>query len=81
MNKRLKELCEQSKSYAIEMTKGFTGDEPVMGMDFFVEKFAELIVRECAEVADKAEPYAGYYDAYYLKKASVLIIKHFRVYE
>ena len=33
------------------------------------QKFAELIVKECAEIADKAEPY----------KASDLIKKHFGV--
>jgi hypothetical protein len=37
--------------------------------DMFDEKFAELIVRECAEIADKAEPY----------KASDLIKQHFGV--
>ena len=36
---------------------------------FSKEKFAELIVRECAEIADKAEPY----------KASDLIKQHFGV--
>jgi hypothetical protein len=35
----------------------------------FAEKFAELIVRECAEIADKAEPY----------KANDLIKQHFGV--
>ena len=33
------------------------------------KKFAQLIVRECAEVADKAEPY----------QTSDLILKHFGV--
>ena len=37
--------------------------------DMFDEKFAELIVRDCAEIADKAEPY----------KASDLIKQHFGV--
>ena len=36
-----------------------------------IEKFAELIVRECAEIADKAEPY----------KANDLIKQHFGVEE
>jgi hypothetical protein len=35
----------------------------------FIERFAELIVKECAEIADKAEPY----------KANDLIKKHFGV--
>ena len=38
---------------------------------FYMQKFAELIVRECAEIADKAEPY----------KASDLIKQHFGVEE
>ena len=37
--------------------------------DFDYRMFARLIVQECAEIADKAEPY----------KASDLIKKHFRV--
>jgi hypothetical protein len=36
---------------------------------FEPSKFAQLIVRECAEVADKAEPY----------QTSDLILKHFGV--
>lgn len=36
-----------------------------------LEKFAELIVRECATIADQAEPY----------KANDLILKHFGVEE
>jgi len=36
-----------------------------------LEKFAELIVKECADIADKAEPY----------KANDLIRKHFGVEE
>ena len=47
MNKRIKELCEHAKVYATECIKHFTGDEPVVWMDYYTEKFAELIVREC----------------------------------
>jgi hypothetical protein len=35
----------------------------------FIERFAKLIVRECAAIADQAEPY----------KATDLILKHFGV--
>ena len=34
-----------------------------------LQKFAELLIRECAEIADKAEPY----------KSNDLIIQHFGV--
>ena len=37
--------------------------------EYTVEKFAEMIVLECADIADKAEPY----------KANDLIKKHFGV--
>ena len=58
MNERIRELAEQS---------GW--DEHHAKFDLRIEKFAELIVRECAEIADKAEPY----------KASDLIKQHFGV--
>ena len=59
MNERIKELAEQAKAYANESTKDFTGDEPVVWMDYYTEKFAELIVRECADIAlrEDHDPY------------------------
>ncbi len=63
MNERIKVLIEQAT----------TRIDPIAHdgacWDFDKEKFAELIVRECAEIADKAEPY----------KASELIMKHFYI--
>ena len=66
MNERIKLLAEQA---------GYT---PLPGFDFanelqevFLAKFAELIVRECANIADTAEPY----------KSNDLILKHFGVEE
>jgi hypothetical protein len=59
MNERLKQLADQAETKEI-------------GYYFFdKEKFAELIVRECADIADKAEPY----------KSNDLIRKHFGVEE
>ena len=49
MNERIKDVCEQAKAYATESTKDFTGDEPVVWMDYYTEKFAKLIVQECAD--------------------------------
>ena len=46
MNERIKELAKQA-SYRIIETDG----APVISTEFDKEKFAELIVRECAEVA------------------------------
>ena len=55
MNNEIKQLCEQAKAYANESTKEFIGDEPVVWMDYYTEKFAELIVRECISMADDFE--------------------------
>ena len=49
MNEKIKQLCEQAKAYATESTKDFTGDEPVVWMDYYTEKFAESIVQECID--------------------------------
>jgi hypothetical protein len=46
MNDRIKELCEHAKAYATECTKHFTGDEPIVWMDYYTEKFAQLIAQE-----------------------------------
>ena len=45
------------------------GGDGINYSGFEPSKFAQLIVRECAEVADKAEPY----------QTSDLILKHFGV--
>jgi len=64
MNKRIKELAEQC---------GFRSNPDIYdrNQSFDVTKFAELIVRKCANLADEAEPY----------KAADLIKKHFGVEE
>ena len=61
MNERMKELARQA---------GFGPTaNPYERQAFDVNKFAELIVRECASIADIAEPY----------KSSDNILKHFGV--
>ena len=50
MNERIKELAEQAKFTWVENNKDITG-----GVD--LEKFAELIVRECAEVCKAQATY------------------------
>lgn len=78
MNERIKQLYEQAHgrkpTIVIDHNTGqavhatFRG-EPMYTKDFDPKKFAELIVRECATIADQAEPY----------KANDLILKHFGV--
>ena len=61
MNKRIRELMAE-----VGMSVDYlTNTKQIV----LIEKFAELIVRECAEIADKAEPY----------KANDLIKQHFGV--
>ena len=60
MNERIKELLEQVGVKYVTMPD-----------DTVYEKFAELIVKECAEIADTAEPFL----------ASDLIKQHFGVEE
>ena len=76
MNERIKDLAKQSGfvpgGYA-NVTYA-DGAKIMTWREHFdnpgsLERFAELIIRECAEIADKAEPY----------KANDLILKHFGV--
>ena len=75
MNERIKDVCEQAKAYANESTEDFTGDEPVAWMDYYTEKFAELIVKECAEQVDL------YFSEFYNGTAEQRILKHFGIEE
>jgi hypothetical protein len=59
MNERIKQLVEKSKEYATESTKNFTGDEPIGFMDFYTEKFAELIVKEYETLLPEICPWDG----------------------
>jgi len=68
MNERIRELAEQAGMTDDKFGMYFAKDNhDEDGVD--LEKFAELIVRECATIADQAEPY----------KANDLILKHFGV--
>ena len=53
MNERIKQLAAHAKAYANQCTKDIDGDVSWHWMEYYTEKFAELIVRECAEIADK----------------------------
>jgi len=70
MNERIKELAEQAK-FAMNVSNDPNSPPSWWGAghnDTF-EKFAELIVRECARIAETAEPYQSH----------DLILKHFGV--
>ena len=52
MNERIKELAEQAEQYALDRAnEGSDEDYDYAFDDDFREKFAELIVRECVDIA------------------------------
>lgn len=51
MNERIQELSEQAEKYADDNFRG----EPTWS-EAFESKFAELIIRECAEIANNPAP-------------------------
>lgn len=51
MNERIKQLADEARIGLFE-DKSF-GWSVIAGTDLHLEKFAELIVRECAQVADQ----------------------------
>ena len=65
MNSTIKQFAELSTNYMVIVVDGQMQSVPLIDP----EKFAEMIVQECVEIADKAEPY----------KFSDLIKKHFGI--
>ena len=55
MNERIKQLAEQAGFSQDKYDLYWDDDANAEGVD--LEKFAELIVRECASIADTAEPF------------------------
>lgn len=54
MNERIRKLADQAKQYAREQLDHSM--EPLMfSADVFQTKFAQLIIRECAKIADLAD--------------------------
>ena len=53
MNERIQQLAAHAKAYANQCTKDIDGDVSWHWMEYYTEKFAELIVRECIGIADE----------------------------
>ena len=77
MNERIKQLAEQAGLYDFVIES--------MGIDEEMEKFAELIVRECVTLADKESERYSNLDQEYCSMAMdnyrELVRKHFGVEE
>jgi hypothetical protein len=81
MNERIKELAQQADGVFIH--KLITGAKQYTFLEKDLEKFAELIVKECVATMYKrgeayAHPSAGFYQA---KTFSEAIMEHFGVEE
>lgn len=73
MNERIKEFAQQANAwYPDGYPSAEGGDEAWQNLVIFekedLEKFAELIIRECVSVADKAAGLDAEYEAWYLIK-------------
>jgi hypothetical protein len=53
MNEQIKQLADHAKAYANQCTKDYDGDVSWYWMDYYTEKFAELIVEECLKLNSK----------------------------
>jgi hypothetical protein len=77
MNERIKELAEQAGGEFYEGFAGSTNFVKFAEDDF--EKFAELIVKECMEVASPNYMSTPEDSAYYVERAIDRIADHFGV--
>ena len=69
MNKRIQELAQEAGMYVDVKGEPWPKWMGAEECDLAYQKLAELIVRQCAEIADTAEPF----------QSSDLILKHFGV--
>jgi hypothetical protein len=53
VNERIKQLAAHAKAYANQCTKDIDGDVSWHWMEYYTEKFAELIVQECMKLNSK----------------------------
>ncbi len=56
MNERIRLLADHAKAYANQCTKDLDGDIAWHWMDYYTEKFAELIVKECMSLVSEPGP-------------------------
>ncbi len=56
MNEQIKQFADHAKAYANQCTKDLDGDISWHWMDYYTEKFAELIVKECMSLVSEPGP-------------------------
>jgi len=86
MNERIRLLADHAKAYANQCTKDLDGDIAWHWMDYYTEKFAELIVVECASIVSSTAVENPPNDLFYgynlgVNKTAEKIKQHFGVEE
>ena len=82
MNEQIKQLEKDALYFALQFRAGLNGDLTDYETEIiFREKFAELIVRECMEVASPNYMSTPEDSVYYVEQAINRIAKHFGVEE
>ena len=87
MNKRIQELAKQAEQYALDKANETNDEEFEYSFDDdFKEKFAELIIRECAAFKEELSQFdssTAYGDGYEqgLKDVTETFLEHFGVEE
>lgn len=74
MNERIKELAEQAENHAYRVAAA--GDDC---QEAYTQKFAELIVKECMDVASPSYMSTPEQGVYYVEQAIDRIAEHFGV--
>ena len=75
MNEQIKKLAEQARAWVNDTNNVSPDIEYVFYKDAYDKKFAELIVRECADVV------SNQYSADWGKWSNTMILEHFGVKE
>lgn len=81
MNERIRELAEQAKAFILESEHAKIAEVSEVSFDKYsdLEKFAELIVKECSKIA--TNPYLNDEESYYGNEFAKAIKQHFGVEE
>lgn len=75
MNNIVKDICEAAKAYANAHHTPYGDDDTYTDwMDLYTEKFAELLVKEAARLADKLEN-----DEHWVDPAYTVITNYFGI--
>ena len=83
MNNRIQQLADHAKAYANQCTKDIDGDVSWHWMEYYTEKFAELILIEVTDILSTYRSKVVFTDGaeYNYEHPIIAIRKHFGVEE